>query len=116
MKQHTTPDQTTNLINLGFEKPKGWCIEGISSRLIMYKHKEDDENFNYSIGELIEMLDNIPNNNWDFTRTSERIIKVEVHTLPKTKRDKYFYRVSYCKKLIDALYHMIVKLKEEGMQ
>ena len=56
MRQFTTPEQTAKLIELGFDKPKGWCAEGISSRLIMYKHKEDDEGFNYSIGELIEML------------------------------------------------------------
>lgn len=56
MRQTTLPKQTAKLIELGFEKPKGWCVEGISSRLIMYKHKEDNEDFNYSIGELIEML------------------------------------------------------------
>ena len=110
MKQYTTPKQTAKLIELGFEKPGS-----IASVEPIYGMGGISVAKAYSIGELIEMLDNIPNNNWDFTRTSERIIRVEVHILPKTKRDKYFYRVSYRKELIDALYDMCVLLKEEGV-
>lgn len=49
MRQHTTPEQTAKLIELGFEKPKSivehdgyWGI-----------------NYSYSIGELVEMLPRI---------------------------------------------------------
>ena len=59
MKMYTTPEQTAKLIELGFEKPKGWCVEGISSRLRMCIDINRDEGFNYSIGELIEMLPRI---------------------------------------------------------
>ena len=115
MKQFTTPEQTVKLIELGFERLKGWCNEDISSLLKMAKHKLDDEGFNYSIGELIEILDNISNNMWNFTRTSTRVIKVEINVFPETKKDKHLYKVSYNKELIDALHEMVVKLKEEGM-
>ena len=61
MKQFTSIEQTAKLIELGFEKPKGWSAEGISSWFVMYKHKDNDEDFNYSLGELIEMLKPIKN-------------------------------------------------------
>lgn len=119
MKMYTTSEQTAKLIELGFEKPKNTqYIQRAKARNLhspFIEFGEPEFEGSYSIGELIEMLDNIPNNNWDFTRTSERIIRVEVHILPKTKKDKYFYRVSYRKELIDALYDMILRLKEEGV-
>ena len=105
MKQYTTPDQTAKLIELGLEKPKsmngeynGWQFMPIPA---------------YSIGELIEILpenvakeDEIPstlnislmNGEWcvqyaDFLGTDFEFCNTE---------------------LIDALYDMVVKLKEEG--
>ena len=106
MKMYTSSEQTAKLIELGFEKPKGWCVEGISSRLIMYKHKEDDEDFNYSIGELIEML---PEFSCIYDLTN-------MHTM---KRCWYVGHVSTLNvsadELIDALYDMVIKLKEEGV-
>ena len=98
MEQYTTPEQTAKLIELGFEKPKGWCNEGISNRLIMAKHKADDEGFNYSIGELIEMLNN-----------QEKL------TLVKLEHKWYVNYHAKDVELIDALYEMVVKLKEEGV-
>lgn len=100
MKQYTTPDQTDKLIELGFEKPRGWCVEGISSRLIMYKHKEDNEGFNYSIGELIEMLDGVS--------------ELEITRYGSGWEVGDELRVFTGEELIDALYDMILKLKEEG--
>jgi hypothetical protein len=107
MKQYTTPEQTAKLIELGFKKPKGWCVKGISSRLIMYKHKEDDEGFNYSIGELIEMLP--PRYNHE---------DLEINRDWRFERWLVFYRgddATAATELIDALYEMIVILKEEGV-
>lgn len=98
MKLYTDKIQTDRLIELGFEKPE-----------------DDWFDMNYSIGELIEMLDNIPDNYWSFSRTSDQITKVEVNVFPKTKKDKHLYRIIYRKNLIDALYDMIVKLKEDGV-
>lgn len=113
MKMYTNSEQTAKLIELGFEKPKGWCVEGISSRLIMYKHKEDDEDFNYSIGELIEML-------------PIELEDVGINTTLTMHFDNNIANVEYIgvfgieysimkEELIDALYDMIVKLKEAGV-
>lgn len=116
MKQYTNEIQTAKLIELGFEKPKGWCVEGISSRLIMYKHKEDDEGFNYSIGELFEMLpEAICRSNND-----------DVHYYLTICNDAMYWNIAYrdsdgelchivAPELIDALYDMVIKLKEEGV-
>lgn len=108
MKQYTTPEQTAKLIELGFEKPKGWCVEGISSRLIMYKHKDDDEDFNYSVGELIEMLPShigwCELNIWHIWHLERWVICFDP--------EKY---TSADTELIDAAYNLIVKLKEEGV-
>ena len=108
MKQYLTPEQTAKLIELGLPKPKGWCVEGISSPLIMYKHKEDNEGFNYSIGELIEMLpDHVGGydldiwHDWHFERW--------IVCLTPEKYTTAAYE------LIDALFKLIVKLKEEGV-
>lgn len=105
MKQYTTLEQTAKLIELGFEKPKGWCVEGISSRLIMYKHKEDGEGFNYSVGELIEMLPSHIGewelniwHDWHFERWVI-CFDPEKHTSAATE-------------LIDAAYNLVVKLKD----
>lgn len=113
MKQYLDEQQTAKMIELGFEKPKGWCVEGISSRLIMYKHKEDDEGFNYSIGELIEML-------------PIELEDVGINTTLAIHFDNNIANVEYIgvlgveysimkEELIDALYDMLVRLKEEGV-
>ena len=113
MKQNLLPEQTAKLIELGFEKPKsevecdlpkgGWRIGAVGIRKA------------YSIGELIEMLDSIPNNMWNFIKTSDRIVKVEMYIFPKTQSETYYYDVCYRKELIDALFVIIVKLKETGV-
>ena len=121
MKQFTTPEQTAKLIELGFEKPKGWCAEGVSSRTQIYKRKEDDEGFNYSIGELIEML---PIYCW--YRYGDRVfmalfqIKFYLcrwHIVYRKLGENHCGHLYDCgsDELIDALYDMIVKLKGEGV-
>lgn len=57
MKQYTTIAQTTKLIELGFKKPKGWYVDGVTNNMKLYVNiDENPMMFNYSIGELIEML------------------------------------------------------------
>lgn len=111
MKQYTDEIQTAKLIELGFKKPESiidaWAHETDIDMEYVYEYA-------YSIGELIDMLDNIPNNMWDFMRTSTRVIKVEVIVFSGTKKDEHLYKISYNKELIDALYDMIIMLKEEG--
>ena len=118
MKQYTTPDQTTKLMELGFEKPKGWNAENISSRFIMAVDIDGDNEFNYSIGELIEMLPkelSLPpyyppifiryEGAWNVLYGEQEDYTWEWSIWYEKKR----------KELIDALYDMVVKLKEEGV-
>ena len=93
MKQYLDPQQTAKLIELGFEKPKSYHdIEWDGTEAYNYQ-------LSYSIGELIEMLDKY--------QDKLSIVKIE---------HKWF--VNYYNKnieLIDVLFDMIVKLKEEGV-
>lgn len=118
MKMYTNESQTAKLIELGFEKPKNTqYVQRVKARNLhspFIEFGEPEFEGSYTIGELIEMLDNIPNNMWDFMRTSTRVIKVEVIVFSGTKKDEHLYKISYNKELIDALYDMIIMLKEEG--
>lgn len=102
MKQYTTPEQTAKLIELGFEKPKS---------VLLYAQSVDcDNNYgwrgevkyncDYTIGELIEMF--------GFHLSSIYYIGIVwvVNAIGLERRSE---------ELIDALYAMIVKLKEEGV-
>ena len=106
MRQTTLPDQTAKLIELGFEKPKSsvecelpkgdWRIGQVGIRKA------------YSIGELIEVLP--PHiGRWELDIFHNLrfecwvvCINPENHTTAATE-------------LVDALYDMCVKLKEEGV-
>lgn len=110
MKQFTTPEQTAKLIELGFEKPKsievyrdGHCVPFVEQQWV------------YSIGELIEML-------------QKKVYQIEDSGIPCDLNIHYdggtWLSVYICERdgkfkterldLIDALYNMIVRLKEEG--
>lgn len=102
MKQYTTQDQTAKLIELGFEKP---C--SIASVEPIYGMGGISVAKAYSIGELIEMLPMIVN---DFTlwigrdeRSNQWFVKYHPRTLVVDEE------------LIDVLYDMVIKLKEEGV-
>lgn len=101
MKQYTTPEQTAKLIELGFEKPSPKWVKDENGD---YRVKTNDAD--YDIGELIEMLPKF-SNIYDLTNP---------HTM---KRCWYVGHVSTLNvgadELIDALYDMIDKLKEEGV-
>lgn len=101
MKQYLDEQQTAKLIDLGFEKPKSYHdIKWTGMEVYDYQ-------LAYSIGELIEMLpakidgtycniDRYGNRNWVIS----------------------YDPMIYCcnrAELIDALYDMCVKLKEEGV-
>lgn len=97
MKLYTDETQTAKLIEFGFEKPKGLADAEPSSGKWVREA--------YSIGELIEMLPEF-SNIYDL---------MNLHTM---KRRWYVCHISTLNvsadELIDALYNMIVKLKEEG--
>lgn len=100
MKMYTNSEQTAKLIELGFEKPKSYHdIEWDGTEAYDYQ-------LDYSIGELFEMLPEF-SSIYDLTN---------MHTM---KRCWYVGHISTLNvsadELIDALYDMIVKLKEEGV-
>ena len=104
MKSYTSESQTARLIELGFEKPKSMNGE--------YNGLQFMPTPAYSIGELIEMLPMGINNDGRF---EDLIIHPNFHRW--VVKYSGFFRVptylSCMKELIDALYDMIVKLKEE---
>lgn len=108
MKQYLDQQQTAKLIELGFEKPKGLADAEPSSGKWVREA--------YSIGELIEMLPEVlaPSNNDDWE------MPLSIST------DSFMWTVEYdggnfspyeaaSIELIDALYEMIIQLKEEGV-
>ena len=116
MKQYTTPEQTAKLIELGFEKPKS----------IRYpKNEKEAERVNttdflisdYSIGELIEML---PKSISHPHKTSLNFCLA----ISFLQSKQWYVDYETCdsalcsatkSELIDTLYDMIIKLKEEGV-
>ena len=103
MKQYTTPQQTAKLIELGFEKPKGLAdAEPSSGKWVRPA---------YSIGELIEILPL-------HIKHGDRGFISYLSIAPYVQGWKVAYTHIYImldSELIDALYEMIVKLKEEGV-
>ena len=100
MKQYTDTSQTMRLKALGFPSPKS------VSKLSLDIDMDTVPTFDYSIGELIEML---PKNG---TRTKN----IEFDGLEwfiDWDFDTSIYQTA-SSELIDALFDIIVKLKEEG--
>ena len=111
MKQYTTPEQTAKLIELGFEKPK--------SIIDVWAHETDidmeyEYEFAYSIGELIEMLPDVVESEDGEYATLQMYFDLFNWVIEYTGVEKTEY-VTSAIELIDALYDMIVKLKEEGV-
>lgn len=107
MKQFTSIEQTTKLIELGFEKPKSvsHCEMDLDMQIIPYR--------DYSIGELIEMLPiSFETDNDDTTW-----LEIEAEAVWSISYSSFGFIDYDCerKELIDALFDMIVKLKEEGV-
>lgn len=103
MRQYTTPTQTVKLIELGFEIPfpKWVKMEDGNCRSIEV----------FSIGELIEMLPS-------HITHGDRGFVSNLSIVPYVQGWKAAYTHIYImldSELIDALYYMIIKLKEEGV-
>lgn len=107
MKQYLNSEQTAKLIELGFEKPK------MAAPALKWVDGVPTFEPQYTIGELIEML---PKNSSKSIRyvATKRTWVVDVDVLGKSRCAKC-YRGAYHAELIDALYDMIVKLKEVGV-
>ena len=100
MRQHTTKEQTTKLIELGFERPENGVIKQLLDRstgLWITIGEEGD----YSIGELIDFLDK-----YHFP-THIRIGGVKVNNVINQNHEEFGGE------LIDLLFNLCVKIKEE---
>lgn len=101
MKQYTNEIQTAKLIELRFARPR------IAAPRLKWEDGVPTNYPQYTIGELIEILPTIVD---DFTlwigrdeRSDQWFVKYHPRTLVVDEE------------LIDALYDMLVKLKEEGV-
>ena len=109
MKQYTTPEQTAKLIEMGLDMP---C--SIASVEPIYGMGGISVAKAYSIGELIEMLP-----------TSAKIKGYDCFLYIEPNHYDGGWDVGYMRyslelnqiatELIDALYDMVIKLKEEGV-
>lgn len=112
MKQYLSPEQTAKLIELGFEKPKNTQYvqrakaRNLHSPFIEFGELEFEGS--YTIGELIEMLPE---------EFDGELLEIAAVTLSRYKWVvRYPYGIIvYKNELIDALYEMIIKLREEGV-
>ena len=97
MKQYTTTEQTAKLIELGFTQPR---------TKIPFEVGNEELGYAYSIGELISFL---PDDG-----ESDRRLEFDGFDwiVDWDSFDKI--RQTMQVELIDALYDMVVKLKEEG--
>ena len=98
MKQYLNSDQTAKLIELGFEKPRA-----LVDKYYDFDAEDYAEVKAYSIGELIELVNQIG----DYEL---RIFRDD--TVWSITTD--FYGEAN-KELIDAIYCMLIRLKEEGV-
>ena len=99
MKQYTNESQTAKLIELGFREPKS----KVGGKVI-YEPDADLEiewEEAYSIGELIEMLSGVS--------------ELEITRYGSGWEVGDDFRFCTNEELIDALYDMIIMIKEEGV-
>lgn len=110
MKQYTDESQTAKLIELGFKKPESiidaWAHETDIDIEYVYE-------YSYSIGELIAILPEIHPSYHD-----PYCLDIGFDTISWIVG--YYYNSGYVEvisscELIDALYDMIIMLKEEGI-
>lgn len=105
MRQFTTPEQTAKLIDLGLEKPR--------FATMFWRDNKEVTEINYTLGELIEML---PKSVWSDDNNWPLMISVCVYDSDIPWSVSYIYSDGFMNiELIDALYDMVVKLKEEGV-
>lgn len=109
MKQYLNAKQATKLIKLGVEKPKS-----IVDKYYDFDTEDYIEVNLYSIGELIEMLPRTIKNYYDLNiLSSSQGWWVLYGMIGDGDMWSVEYEI-YRSELIDALFAMIIKLKEEG--
>lgn len=109
MKLYTNESQTAKLIELGFEKPK------MAAPKLKWVDGEPTFEPQYTIGELIEMLPQTINVFYDLSiMSSHKGWWVSYGMIGDGDMWSIEHEV-YRNELIDALFAMVVKLKEEGV-
>ena len=110
IKLYTTIEQTAKLVDLGFERPT------IAAPSLKWVDGEPTFEPQYTIGELIEMLPRV------YTKCEiVYVLNIEAWDNQKGWDVQYFDGIDTiahytpANELIDALWVMIVKLKEEGV-
>lgn len=112
MRQYTTPEQTAKLIELGVSRPR---------TKIPFEVGNDELGYTYSIVELIELL---PRYCW--YKYGDKAFRAQIqfkfylsrwHVVYRKFEEEHCGHLYDCgsDELADALYNMIVKLKEEGV-
>ena len=111
MKQYTTSEQTAKLIELGFKKPpkKGLLFQSSTGNCYTDLMIAEE---NYSIGELIEMLPRVVEDEDSEYATISIYHDTISWVIDYQSPERCFYATSAIE-LIDALYEMILKIKEE---
>lgn len=117
MKQYTSNNQTAKLIELGFEKPKNTqYIQRAKARNLhspFIEFGEYEFEGSHSIGELIEMLPKEMDCELGDLGLS---IENNIYEQPNEWIVSYDGRhQTNSIELVDALYDMLVRLKEEGV-
>lgn len=109
MKQYLSPEQTAKLIELGVEKPK------MAAPALKWVDDEPTFEPQYTIGELIEMLPQTINVFYDLSIMSSHqgwwVFYGMIGDGDMWSIEHEVFRTD----LINALYAMILQLKEEGV-
>lgn len=113
MKQYTTPEQTAKLILMGFPKPYGTITrqELVDKVWVTVSETHGD----YTIGQLLDFLPTSATQHIHYVAT-KKAWTITVDVLGKSNNPQARCYISpYYPRLIDALYDMVVKLKEKGV-
>ena len=112
MKQYLDQQQTTRLIELGFEKPKNTqYVQRVKARNLhspFIEFGEPEFEGSYTIGELLSFLPLT-------IKWTPRVIKGNVIEYSFETEGSELYYCNAHNELIDNLFDMCVKLKEEGV-
>lgn len=118
MKQYLNSDQTAKLIELGFERPKSIVSVSLTQGDMVDMQGRYDTELEYeraySIGELVEMLPTAIRSEYIDYAIIE-IFHDVIWVVGYNDTDGKMKLTTSGRELIDALYDMAIKLKEEGV-
>lgn len=113
MKQYTTQDQTAKLIELGFEKPK------MAAPALKWVDGEPTFEPQYTIGELIELLPNtfiFEGVEYDLCLSGgASLVGKYCWQISYIQSKRGYIFCSYDEEFIDALYKIVIRLKDKGV-